>query len=44
MREPFVIVRGAGDIATGTIYCLYKCGFKVLALEQFMTEKVPLRE
>ena len=33
MREPFVIVRGAGDIATGTIYCLYKCGFKVLALE-----------
>ena len=33
MREPFVIVRGAGDIATGTIYCLYKCAFKVLALE-----------
>lgn len=33
MREPFVIVRGAGDIATGTIYCLYKCRFKVLALE-----------
>ena len=33
MREPFVIVRGAGDIARGTTYCLYKCGFKVLALE-----------
>lgn len=28
-----VIVRGGGDIATGTIYKLYKCGFKVLILE-----------
>lgn len=28
-----VIVRGGGDIATGTIYKLYKCGFKVLVLE-----------
>lgn len=33
MTEPFVIVRGAGDLATGVIHCLYKCGFKVLALE-----------
>lgn len=31
--ENFVIVRGGGDIATGTIYKLYKCGFKVLVLE-----------
>ena len=31
--ENFVIVRGGGDIATGTIYKLYKCGFKVLILE-----------
>lgn len=28
-----VIVRGGGDIATGTIYKLYKCAFKVLVLE-----------
>lgn len=28
-----VIVRGGGDIATGTIYKLYRCGFKVLILE-----------
>lgn len=31
--ENFVIVRGGGDIATGTIYKLHKCGFKVLVLE-----------
>lgn len=28
-----VIVRGGGDLATGTIYKLYKCGFSVLVLE-----------
>lgn len=28
-----VIVRGGGDIATGTIYKLYRCGFQVLILE-----------
>ena len=28
-----VIVRGGGDIASGTIYKLYQCGFKVLVLE-----------
>jgi len=31
-----VILRGAGDLATGIIYRLYKSGFKILALE---TEK-----
>lgn len=31
--DRLVIVRGGGDIATGTIYKLYKCGFKVLVLE-----------
>lgn len=31
--EGLVIVRGGGDIATGTIYKLYQCGFKVLVLE-----------
>ena len=31
--ENFVIVRGGGDIATGTIYKLYQCGFRVLVLE-----------
>ena len=28
-----VVVRGGGDIATGTVYKLVKCGFKVLVLE-----------
>lgn len=31
--ENLIIVRGGGDIATGTIYKLYKCGFRVLVLE-----------
>ncbi len=31
--EHLVIVRGAGDIASGTIYKLFQCGFPVLALE-----------
>ncbi len=31
--ENLIIVRGGGDIATGTIYKLYQCGFKVLILE-----------
>lgn len=28
-----VVVRGAGDLATGTIWCLHQCGFRVLATE-----------
>ncbi|WP_347711256.1 hypothetical protein [Eubacterium callanderi] len=28
-----IIVRGAGDIATGTIYRLYKAGFRVIVLD-----------
>jgi len=31
--ENLVIVRGGGDLASGSIYKLYKCGFRVLALE-----------
>lgn len=31
--RPWVIVRGAGDLATGTILRLHRCGFRVLALE-----------
>ncbi len=31
--KDLIIVRGGGDIATGTIYRLYQCGFKVLVLE-----------
>ena len=31
--DKLVIVRGGGDIATGTIYTLRRCGFKVLVLE-----------
>lgn len=33
MMKPFVLVRGAGDIATGTIIKLHKSGIKVLACE-----------
>lgn len=32
-KEKFVIVRGGGDLATGTIMRLYQCGFHVLILE-----------
>ncbi len=33
LAENLVIVRGAGDIATGTITRLHRCGFRVMALE-----------
>ncbi|MDU7968366.1 MAG: molybdenum hydroxylase, partial [Paeniclostridium sordellii] len=33
MLNNLVIVRGAGDIATGIIHKLNRCGFNVLALE-----------
>lgn len=36
MNNELVIVRGGGDIATGTIYALWNAGYKVLVLE---TEK-----
>lgn len=32
-NKKLVIVRGGGDIATGTIMKLYKCGYSVLVLE-----------
>ena len=31
--KDLIIVRGGGDLATGTIYKLYQCGFRVLILE-----------
>lgn len=31
--KDLIIVRGGGDLATGTIFKLYKCGFPVLVLE-----------
>lgn len=33
INSELIVVRGGGDIATGTIMKLYKCGFKVLILE-----------
>lgn len=33
MENKLVIVRGGGDIASGTIMKLYKCGYSVLVLE-----------
>lgn len=32
--DNLIIVRGGGDIATGTICRLYNCGFKVIVVEQ----------
>lgn len=32
-KSPLIIVRGGGDIATGTICRLHSCGFRVLVLE-----------
>lgn len=33
IKENLIIVRGGGDLATGTIYKLHQCGFRVLILE-----------
>ena len=33
MKKPFIIVRGGGDLATGTIHRLWSSGFPVLVLE-----------
>ncbi len=33
MEKDWILVRGGGDIATGTIYKLCKCGFRVLVTE-----------
>ena len=32
-KEKLCIIRGGGDIATGTIYKLFQCGFPLLVLE-----------
>ena len=32
-KNDIVIVRGGGDVATGTIHRLHRCGFRVLVLE-----------
>lgn len=33
MKKELIVVRGGGDLATGTIYKLRKCGYHVLVLE-----------
>ncbi len=33
MNDQLIVVRGGGDLATGTIYKLRKCGYRVLVLE-----------
>ena len=38
--QNLIIVRGGGDLATGTIYKLYKCGFPVLVLEVAMPSAI----
>lgn len=32
-QDALIIVRGGGDLATGTIHCLWSAGFRVLVLE-----------
>lgn len=32
-KKDLIVVRGAGDLATGTIHCLKKAGFRLLVLE-----------
>ena len=38
--KDLTIVRGGGDLATGTIYKLYKCGFSILILEVAMPSAI----
>lgn len=33
MKKDIIVIRGGGDIATGTIHKLHRCGFKVFILE-----------
>lgn len=33
MKKDIIVIRGGGDIATGTIHKLHRCGFKVVILE-----------
>lgn len=33
MKKDLIVIRGGGDIATGTIHKLHRCGFKVVILE-----------
>ena len=33
MLDKLIVVRGGGDLATGTIHKLCSCGFPVLVLE-----------
>ena len=32
-KRELCVIRGGGDIATGTIYKLFQCGFSLLVLE-----------
>ena len=34
--ENVVIIRGGGDLASGTIHRLYRCGYRLLVLEWFL--------
>ena len=33
--ENVVIIRGGGDLASGTIHRLYRCGYRLLVLTEF---------
>ena len=39
-KEQLILVRGGGDIASGTIYKLLQCGYSVLVLETEMPSAI----
>ena len=39
-QKPFIIVRGGGDLATGTIHRLWAAGFPVLVIETAHTAAI----
>ena len=41
MSEHYIIVRGGGDLATGVIHRLFRCGYKVLILECEKPSAIP---
>ena len=39
-----IIVRGAGDLATGTIYELHKAGYRVQCQVKTLSRCIPIRQ
>ena len=43
-KKDLIVVRGAGDLATGTIHRLKKAGFRLLVLEAEQIGRASCRE